>query len=365
MTGSSDTAAAIPSFEFTALPYRVLFGAGMADRVAAEVDRLGRSRVLLLASREIAELGDRVAAELGPLCVGRFDGAAMHTPVDVTEKALAVLEESRADAVVAVGGGSTTGLAKALALRTGVDQVVLPTTYAGSEVTPVLGETVDGRKQTRSDPAVLPETVVYDVELSRHLPVPMSVTSGMNALAHAVEALYSPQANPVVDGWATDAIRHLSRGIRQVPGAPADLAVRADLLRGAWLAGTCLGAVGMGLHHKLCHVLGGTFDLPHAATHTVVLAHVVAYNAPAVPAVMDAVAAALGVSDAAAGVFALVADAGAPSSLRQLGMREADLAEAADIVVATPYPNPRPIDRPAALELLRAAWEGGAPAARR
>lgn len=363
MTASD--AAAVPSFEFTALPYRVLFGVGTAARVAGEVGRLGRSRVLLLASGEIAELGDRVAAELGPLCVGRFDGAAMHTPVDVTEKAMAILEETRADVVVAVGGGSTTGLAKALAVRTGVDQIILPTTYAGSEVTPVLGETVDGRKQTRSDLAVLPETVIYDVELSRRLPVPMAVTSGVNALAHAVEALYSPQANPVVDGWATDAITHLGRGIRRVPGAPADLGVRADLLRGAWLAGTCLGSVGMGLHHKLCHVLGGSFGLPHAATHTVVLAHVIAYNAPAAAAAMDAVAAALGVPDAATGVFALVVDSGAPRSLRGLGMREADLDEAADLVVATPYPNPRPIDRPAVLGLLRAAWAGEEPAARR
>ncbi|MCE0764420.1 maleylacetate reductase and hydroxyquinol 1,2-dioxygenase domain-containing protein [Pseudonocardia kujensis] len=346
-------------FTYTAQPARIVFGSGTLERVADEVTRLGRSRVLVLAGEHLRAVGDRVEKILGPLAAGRFDGAAMHTPVEVTDEALAVLRETGADCVVAVGGGSTTGLAKALAFRTGVDQVVLPTTYAGSEVTPVLGETGNGVKTTRSDPAILPETVIYDVELSAELPRALAVTSAVNALAHAVEALYSADANPVVDGMALDAIRHLARGLR---GLDADPDARADLLRGAWLAGTCLGAVGMGLHHKLCHTLGGSFGLPHAPTHTVVLPHAMAYNSAAAPEAMRRVAEALGAADAPTAVFDLVVEAGGPTSLRELGLAEADLDRAAGLAVARPYPNPAPLTREGLAGLLHRAWAGERPA---
>ncbi|MCE3555414.1 maleylacetate reductase and hydroxyquinol 1,2-dioxygenase domain-containing protein [Pseudonocardia sp. RS11V-5] len=345
-------------FTYTAQPARIVFGSGTLERVADEVARLGRSRALVLAGEHLRAVGDRVEEILGPLAAGRFDGAAMHTPVEVTEQALAVLRETGADCVVAVGGGSTTGLAKALAVRTGVDQVVLPSTYAGSEVTPVLGETEDGVKTTRADPAILPETVIYDVELSAGLPRPLAVTSAVNALAHAVEALYSPDANPVVDGMALDAIRHLARGLRALDSGRG----RADLLRGAWLAGTCLGAVGMGLHHKLCHTLGGSFGLPHAPTHTVVLPHAMAYNAAAAPEAMRRVAEALGTADAPTAVFDLIVEAGGPTSLRELGLAEADLGRAADLAVGKPYPNPAPLTRDGLAGLLRRAWAGERPA---
>ncbi|GAA2849716.1 maleylacetate reductase and hydroxyquinol 1,2-dioxygenase domain-containing protein [Pseudonocardia halophobica] len=348
----------MPDFTYTAHPARIVFGSGTLERVADEVGRLGRSRALVLAGEHLHDVADRVEKILGPLAAGRFDGAAMHTPVEVTEQALAVLRETGADCVVAVGGGSTTGLAKALAVRTGVDQVVLPTTYAGSEVTPVLGETAEGVKTTRTDPAILPETVIYDVELSAGLPRPLAVTSAVNALAHAVEALYAPDANPVVDGMALDAVRHLARGLR---GLDTDPDARADLLRGAWLAGTCLGAVGMGLHHKLCHTLGGSFGLPHAPTHTVVLPHAMAYNAAAAPEAMRRVAEALGAADAPTAVFDLIVDAGGPTSLRELGLAEADLERAVELAVAKPYPNPAPLTRDGLAGLLRRAWAGERP----
>ncbi|MEU7816547.1 maleylacetate reductase and hydroxyquinol 1,2-dioxygenase domain-containing protein [Pseudonocardia sp. NPDC049154] len=346
------------NFTYTAHPARIVFGAGTLEQVADEVTRLGRSRALVLAGEHLRDVGDRVEKILGPLAAGRFDGAAMHTPVEVTEQALAVLRETAADCVVAVGGGSTTGLAKALAVRTGVDQVVLPTTYAGSEVTPVLGETAEGVKTTRTDPAILPEAVIYDVELSAGLPRTLAVTSAVNALAHAVEALYSPDANPVVDGMALDAVRHLARGLR---GLDTDPDARADLLRGAWLAGTCLGAVGMGLHHKLCHTLGGSFGLPHAPTHTVVLPHAMAYNAAAAPEAMRRVAQALGAADAPTAVFDLIVEAGGPTSLRELGLAEADLDRAVALAVAEPYPNPAPLTRDGLAGLLRRAWAGERP----
>ncbi|WP_428360926.1 maleylacetate reductase [Mycolicibacterium sp.] len=348
-------------FVYTGHPARIIFGAGRLGVVREEVERLGRHRVLLLAGPVLRPVGDRVAELLGRLCVGRFDGAVMHTPVAVTEDALRVLRAVEADCVVAVGGGSTTGLAKALAARTDVDLVIVPTTYAGSEVTPVLGETADGRKTTRSTPAVLPETVIYDVELSQHMPVAMSVTSAVNALAHAVEAMYAPQANPAVTSWALESARALATGLRGLIVTPFAEPVRTDLLRGAWLAGMCLGSVGMALHHKLCHTLGGSFGLPHAETHTVVLPHAMAYNAVAVPAVMDALAAAMNVDDAPAGVWDLVARSGGPTSLETLGMAVEDLAPAAELATAASYPNPRPVTPAGVRALLDDAWRGRRP----
>ncbi|MGW2934043.1 maleylacetate reductase and hydroxyquinol 1,2-dioxygenase domain-containing protein [Streptomyces sp. NPDC001156] len=341
---------------------RVVFGFGTVDRLREEVGRLGCSRVLLLSSRVPADASARVREALGDLVVAEFDGAVMHTPVEVTEQALAVLRDASADCLVAVGGGSTTGLSKALALRTDLPQVILPTTYAGSEVTPVLGETRDGRKVTQSSAAILPETVVYDVNFSSTLPLGLSVTSGVNALAHAVEALYSAEANPLTDQQALDAISRIARALPRLADDPADPEARADLLHAAWLAGTCLATVGMGLHHKLCHTLGGSFDLPHAETHTVVLPHAMAYNAPAVPEVMRRIADALGTADAPSGVHDLVTSLGGPTSLRDLGMPESGLARAAELAAATPYPNPREVTAEGVAALLSDAWHGRRPA---
>lgn len=346
-------------FSYRAQPSRIVFGSGTLGQAHAELERLGRARALVLASPSLAEAGSRIEQVLDRSAVARFDGAAAHTPVEVTEHALALLRETESDCVVAVGGGSTIGLAKALAWRTGVDQIVLPTTYAGSEATPILGETRAGHKTVRSSPDVLPETVIYDVELSRQLPLALTVTSAVNALAHAVEALYSADANPLADGVAVESIRRIARGLRGiVAGDPADLEARSDLLRGAWLAGTCLGTVGMGLHHKLCHVLGGTFALPHAPTHTIVLPQVMAYNAATAPEAMARIAEALGGTDAPAAVCDLIAEAGGPTALRDLGLAEEDLARAAELATAEPYPNPRPVTREAVRAVLHDAWAG-------
>jgi maleylacetate reductase len=349
----------VKSFVYAAPSTRVVFGAGTLRQIGAEVDRLGCARALLLAG---PRWGEDARQALGRFAAGTFSGAAMHTPVEVTETALAALRDHGADCVVAVGGGSTTGLAKAIALRTGVPQVIVPTTYAGSEVTAVVGETAGGRKTTRSSPAVLPETVLYDVELTLTLPVGLTVTSAVNAMAHAAEALYAPASNPVVDTLAVDAIARLARALPVVSAAPADVDARAELLVGAWLAGTCLGAVGMGLHHKLCHTLGGSFGLPHAATHAVVLPHALAYNAPAAPDAMRVVARALGVPDAPAGLYDLIAELGGPTSLEELGLAETDLPRAVALATATPYPNPREVTVPGLRELLGAAWTGSRPA---
>ncbi|MFF4350314.1 maleylacetate reductase and hydroxyquinol 1,2-dioxygenase domain-containing protein [Streptomyces sp. NPDC001530] len=350
------------TFVYTSRPSRVVFGAGTVGRLREEVERLGRSRVLLLSSSHPAQASARVREALGDLLAAEFDGAVMHTPVEVTERALELLRDAHADCLVSVGGGSTTGLSKALALRTGLPQVVLPTTYAGSEVTPVLGETRDGQKVTQSSPAILPETVVYDVDFTSTLPLALSVTSSINALAHAVEALYSADANPVTDQQALDAISRIARALPRLAADPGDADARVDLLHAAWLAGTCLATVGMGLHHKLCHTLGGSFDLPHAETHTVVLPHAMAYNAPAAPDAMRRIAEALGAPDAPGGVYDLVASLGGPTSLRDLGMPASSLEHASELATKTPYPNPREVTSKGIAGLLDDAWHGRRPA---
>jgi alcohol dehydrogenase class IV len=276
----------------------------------------------------------------------------------VTEEALGQVEALGADCLVAVGGGSTTGLAKALAARTGLPQIVLPTTYAGSEVTPVLGETADGIKTTRRDPRVLPNTVVYDVDLTLSLPWDISVTSAVNAMAHAVEGLYSPDRTPESDRLAVDALTALGGGLRGLQCDPHSVPARTDLLAGAWRAGQCLATLRMGLHHQLCHVLGGSFGLPHAATHTVVLPFVMEFNEPAAPDAMARAADALQVDSAGSGLQRLVAGWGGPTRLSQLGFRPTDVSRAADLAGDRPYPNPRPVTPADRAELLTRATGG-------
>ena len=350
-------------FRYEPRPARVLFGAGRLAEVGAEVGRLGSKRALVLSTGNRRGLADMVGGHLGPLAAGGFAGAVMHTPVEVTEKAMQRLREVRADCIVTVGGGSTIGLGKAIALRSDLPQVAIPTTYAGSEMTDILGETKDGGKTTQRTPKVLPETVIYDVTLTLDLPPLTSATSGLNAIAHSVEALYAPDRNPVVSLMAEDGIRSLAASLPAILAAPQDLEARSAAQLGAWLCGMCLGAVAMGFHHKLCHVLGGSFNLPHAETHAVILPYAAAYNAAAAPEAMTAVARALGVEDAVRGLHDLKDRLVGALSLRSLGMPQDGLARATEIACASPYPNPRPLEREAIRVLLEQAYQGSVPAA--
>jgi maleylacetate reductase len=351
-------------FVYTALPAKVIFGFGTLARVASEVRELGCRRALILSTpHQQAEAG-ALAEQLGELFAGIFAQATMHTPTSVTERALETVRATGADCTVALGGGSTIGLGKAIALRTDLPQVVVPTTYAGSEATPILGETQEGRKTTQRSPKVLPEVIIYDVDLTLTLPPALSATSGMNAIAHAVEALYAKDANPIVSTLAEQGIVALARALPSISRDPKDREARSDALFGAWLCGTCLGAVGMALHHKLCHTLGGSFDLPHAETHTVVLPHAVAYNTPAAAEAMARVARALGTEDAAKGLSDLARGLGAPTALKDIGMPESGLDQAADIATAAPYWNPRPIERDGIRMLLDDAFHGRPPQTR-
>ncbi|MEN5107279.1 maleylacetate reductase [Pseudomonas sp. TWI672] len=348
-------------FIYNALPSRVIFGFGTLTQVADEIRALGCSRALVLTTPFQRESGEALVAQLGDLTVGLYDNATMHTPVEVTRDALGVVESTKADCVVALGGGSTIGLGKAIALNTDLPQIVIPTTYAGSEATPIIGQTENGLKSTQRTLKVLPEVIIYDVDLTLTLPAQMTVTSGMNAIAHAVEALYSKDSNPLISMLAEQGIAAIARAIPRIHLNAEDKDARSDALFGAWACGVCLGAVGMSIHHKLCHTLGGSFDLPHADTHTVVLPHAAAYNADATPEVMARIAGALGVDNAAQGLFDLAAKHGAATRLADIGMEESDLSRAVEIACSSPYWNPRPIEPEAIRELLQNAFSGKRP----
>jgi len=353
----------MPSFVYDALPGRVVFADGSLGRVPEETERLGIRRALLIATPSQRGVAEQLADRLGARAAGIHDRVVMHVPLEVAEAGRAKARELGADGCIVIGGGSAIGLAKAIALELDVSILAVPTTYSGSEMTPVQGLTEGGIKRTLRDPRILPRTVVYDPALTRSLPPALAGPSGMNAMAHAVEALYAENANPISSLMAEAAIRALGRSLPAVTRQPDDLDARADALYGAWLAGACLGGAGVALHHKLAHVLGGSFDLPHAQTHTVLLPHVAAFNREAAPEAMARIARALGTEDAAAGLFDLITAIGAPTRLADLGLAEPDLDRAAELAIRNPYFNPRPVTRDGVRALLDDAFRGRPPGA--
>ena len=355
-------------FVHTSLPGRVVFGAGSLHRVAGEVKALGVRRVLVVATNSARDAADVVEQQLGSRFAGRIDGVAQHVPTEVATAARARAREVGADAIVAIGGGSAVGLAKAIALTAtstaevgggGVVVVAVPTTYAGSEMTPVWGETAGGSKTTGTDMRVLPRVVVYDPVLSRGLPLKVTAASVANAVAHCVEAVWTPKADPITEMTAVEGLQALSSGLRDVLVEADDLGAREQLLYGACLAGSALATAGTGLHHKLCHLLGGTYNLPHAETHAAVLPQVTRVNASSVPQAKARLEAALGTEDLARGLFDLFQAAGVPTSLRELGLTEAQVAEAA--ARFKPTDNPVPVTEDLVRGILTRAWSGTRP----
>lgn len=352
-------------FIYSGRPARVIFGAGALRHLEREVALLGAKRAIVLCTPEQRDQAQAVVHRLGATAAGIFDQAAMHVPVEIAKVAIAAAKQLGADCAIAIGGGSTIGLGKAIALESSpefqIPILAIPTTYAGSEVTPIFGITEGGLKRTGTDLRVLPRTVIYDSELTVSLPVAMSVTSAFNAMAHAAEGLYAQDRNPVMSLMAQEGIRAIASALPVISRRPTDLEARGNVQYGAWLCGTVLGSVGMALHHKLCHTLGGSFNLPHAETHTVMLPHVLSYNEAAAPEAMHRIASALGRTTAPQGLHQLAVECGAPVTLRQIGMREADLDRAAEIACANPYWNPRPLDRDAIRALLQDAFDGVSP----
>lgn len=351
----------IEPFTYEAAPGRVIFGPGRVAEAPEALRSLGGKRAFVLSTRGHRRLAEQVAQSLGAASAGIFAGAVMHTPVEVSEAALAQFSQAGADSVVAIGGGSAIGLGKAVALRTDAPQIALPTTYAGSEMTPILGETSGGVKTTRRDPRILPEVVIYDVDLTLGLPPAVSAASGMNAMSHAVEALYARDRNPITSLMAAEGLRALAASLPAIVQQPGDRDARAQALYGAWLCGSCLAAAGMALHHKLCHVLGGAFDLPHAQTHAIVLPHATAYNAAAAPEAMARIARAIGAAEAARGLYDLGGRLSVPAGLKALGMPRSGIGRAVELALRDPYWNPRPLEPEALLLLIERAYEGEPP----
>lgn len=352
---------AAPAFICALHAQRIVFGPGQVRLAGQEAGALGMRRAALVCTPGRRELAQRLSGLLGERLALRLDRAEMHVSQALVAQVLEEVRRSACDGIVAAGGGSATGLAKAIALQTGLPILAVPTTYSGSEATPVWGITENRQKQTGRDARVLPRTVVYDPELTADLPASLCIASALNALAHAAEGLYAADAHPVTDLMAEEGIRAIAGALPALAGAPAQ--ARADLLYGAWLCGTVLGNVGMGLHHKVCHVLGGRFGLPHAATHAIVLPHVLAYNASHAPGAMQRIARALGNPHPAGAVHDLARALGAPTALAQLGLHERDVDEACDLLFDRPYPNPRPLDRPALRRMLQDAHAGTRPPA--
>ncbi|EXL02472.1 Maleylacetate reductase [Brucella anthropi] len=352
----------LSAFTYLANPSRVIFGSGSRHALGAELERLSVKRAMVVSTAE-QHADARLATTSAAATIGTFfPGAVMHTPSERTTEAFAHLSQADCDGLVSYGGGSATGLGKALALRSGLPLLAIPTTYAGSEVTPILGETINNNKTTQRNAGVLPATVIYDVDLTLGLPIPLSLASGLNAIAHAVEALYAPDSNPVVALMAERGVRLLSDALPLIANAPNDIAGRSAAMEGAWLCGVCLGATRMGLHHRLCHILGGLFDLPHAQLHAIILPYVLAYNANSASPAMESLRAALGDDDPALKLYRLRETLQLPGALSSLGLPEAGLAVAAhEAATADNYANPRKMDAEAILAFLKRAYVGAPP----
>lgn len=352
-------------FEYDALPGHVVFGAGSArTRLIEALDRVGAKRVLLVAGGAEAALADRLTDPVSDRIAGRFTEVRQHVPTETALAARRAADEAGADAILSIGGGSTTGAAKAIALTSGLPIVAVPTTYAGSEATPVWGITEGRRRTTGRDPRVLPRVVIYDPELTLTLPPGITAMSGINALAHSVEAFWAPGANPITTLIAEESIRALADGLPAVLDAPEDVDARSRVLYGAWLAGTAFAVAGSSLHHKVCHVLGGAFDLPHAEVHAVMLPHTAALAASAVPGAGARIVSALDAPDQPVGptLATLTRDRlHAPASLREIGLREDQLEDAVERVLEQVPAQPVALDREGVRAFLRAAFDGAIP----
>jgi len=342
---------------FESLQNRVLFGPGRAAAAAEELARLGADRILVVASAGAAARAEPLLQALAPITVGRFEGVKPHCPIETVEAAEAALRACGADGVLTIGGGSAIGVAKNLRLRTGVASLVLPTTYSGAEMTPIYGALVGTEKRTGRDPAAKPQTVIYDPTLTLALGRTETAETGMNALAHCFEAFYPDPPNPLAALLAQEGILALFEGLPASVAAPTALAGRTAALRGAFLGGLLVQLVGIRLHHRICHVLGGRYGAPHGASNSVMLPYVVALNAEAIRSAAPDLEARLG-GPIATAVQRLARSLGAPRSLAELGVQRADLGEIAHETLEKPPFNPTPVDAARLVELLAQAWDG-------
>ncbi|MGY4689472.1 maleylacetate reductase [Salibacterium sp. K-3] len=348
------------SFLYEAQPERVVFGSGKIKEAAEEICEWGVSRVLIVCTKGRFEAAEVIQEQLGGKSAGIHASAEQHVPEQNVSEILRVIQQSGADAIIAIGGGSAVGLAKAAALDTHLPILAVPTTYSGSEMTSVWGITYREGKRTGRNPVVKPKTVIYDPELTLTMPSYLSLTSGINSMAHCFEALYASKRNPVTSIMAEEGIRALFHSLQKITAVPGDREARSNALYGSWLAGEALNMADMGLHHKLCHALGGNAGLPHADTHTVILPYVIAYNAAGIPETMARAATALGLKqgEVPEQLFRLIESGNGPGSLAELGMKEKHIEAAAEEVIQQSFMNPCPVTKKDLTRLLKQAWEG-------
>ena len=347
-------------FKYRGSNSQIVFGCGAIEQTSLWIEQLSCKQAIVLCTKGREQQAQNLSDSFGKLTVGVLPMAVMHTPVEITKLALQKVREKNADCLVAIGGGSATGLSKAIAYHTKLPQIVIPTTYAGSEVTPNLGQTENKLKISLKCEQIIPNIVIYDPELTSNLPINTSITSGFNAMAHAIEGLYAKDCNPISSLSANEGLKALISALPKLKLDSADITARSEALYGAWLCGTVLGTVGMALHHKLCHVLGGSFDTPHAETHTILLPHTINFNAKVASDSLKNLHNMLDNSPGT-GLYEFAKKMGAPISLKEIGLSEKNLDKASKIATKNPYWNPRPITWDAIRQLLQDAWEGKCP----
>src|SRR5947209_524765 len=382
------------TFHYTSYAQEVIFGSGSLAHLSEAVDRFHSHRLLLCSTGSLRRDGTIAALEraLGDRLVAIYDYVQPHVPDFQVAEVSALAYENKVDAVIGLGGGSPIGMAKAVSLtleeqRTGqparaafptdqplVPVIAIPTTYAGSEMTPTYGVThhVNGsaRKITVTDVKVTPYLTSYDPLLTLHLPPTMTASTGVNALAHCIEALYSITRNPLSTAAAIGGVRAIMHALPRCYVAGNDIEARTEMLTGAFLAGTALSNVAMALHHGLCHVLGGTAGVPHGIANSIILPHAMRFNLESTTLQLAPAAEVMGISladkgsEAAVGeaiqrIYDMIGSMNLPQHLRGVGVQEADLPHLAQIAFQsrTIHNNPKPITDAAQLEtVLRAAW---------
>jgi maleylacetate reductase len=351
-------------FARTTLPGRIVFGNGALANVPAELDALGAQRAMLIVADYDGVLAEQGSRVLGTRLRLAWGEVRQHVPRELAVRASAAAVADGIDVLVTIGGGSTIGLGKAIAVDTGLPLLTVPTTYSGSEMTPIYGLTADNDKKTARDINALPKVVVYDPQLLTTLPPAVVGPSGMNALAHCAEALWAPQTDPLTDALALDGAHRLREHLYSAY-ADADADARGQILIASCLAGVALGTVGTSLHHGLCHLLGGLFDTPHADTHAIVLPYVVDFLRPAIPVAMERLSAAMSstAADLADTIWSLARSVGTPHGLREIGVTQTQIGEAVDAAMAKKLTSPRTLERAGLHHLLTAAWSGDAPSA--
>lgn len=350
-----------PGDVYNVRPPRIVFGAGTIRGIAAEVTRLGGRRALVVSTPGRQAMGQRIADHLGPMLAAILPEAISQVPIEMARQGRQRAREVDADCLVAIGGGASIGLAKAIALELALPIIDVPTTYSGSEVTGFCGITIDGVKRMHTSLNMLAATIIYDPELTLSLPIPTSASSAMNALAHCIDAIYVPTVDPIIALAAAEGARVVVNAIRNVVTNPHDIVARSQMLYGAYLSGAALTG-GFALQHGLAHTLGGSFGVAHGLSHAIILPHIAAYNARFAPAKMETLAMAMAVPDVGNAIFELLIELCLPTSLAEVGIRPADVSDIARITVETDNGlNPGPVTMEAVSSIIEDALRGNRP----